>query len=335
MKRRTILLILVPVLVLVLVLVAYSGLAFRSAREQAVFSEINAGLDGELSVPMTPAAPAGDYAGEAEMALERQGATYATAASLANEPQAGQLGLDRLVIKNADLALEVENVRDAENAVRTRVNQLGGYVVGVETSGTDESMTSRVTFRVPAERFEEALAGVQGLAHKVLSRSVSGDDVTEEFVDLESRLTNLEATRDRLLTFLDKATKVEDALQVNQALSDVQGQIEQIRGRMQYLKQSAALSTVSVYLVPVPVTPIVQEGAWQPIAVARAALRDLIELGQGLVNVAIVLLVWTPVWLPLLLLGLWGWRKVRDQLGRPTGGATGGTAGGPAAPETV
>ena len=140
-------------------------------------------------------------------------------------------------------------------------------------------------------------------------------------------MRNLEATRDRLLTFLDKATKVEDALAVNNSLNDIQGQIEQAKGRMQYLKQSSALSTITVGLEPVPpVTPIVEEGGWQPVTVARSALRSLIELGQGLANVGIVVLVWTPVWLPLLLLGLWFRRRMLGRAGRASGPTASGTA---------
>src|SRR6185295_2041334 len=109
-------------------------------------------------------------------------------------------------------------VPNAEAAVRAKVQQLGGYVVKSENSGSDENMTVQITFRVPATRFDESLAGMQGLAKKVLSRTVSGDDVTEEFVDLQSRLRNLEATRDRLATFLDKSTTVDEALKVNASL---------------------------------------------------------------------------------------------------------------------
>ncbi len=259
-------------------------------------------------------------------ALEPQSAALEAEQSAANAPmsnQSGQPPVERLVIKNADLSMEVSSVRDAESSIRTRVGELGGYIVRVETSGTDsDQMTARITFRVPADRFEEALAGVQGLAQKVHSRSVSGDDVTEEFVDLDARLRNLEATRDRLITLLDQATRVEDALQVNSALSDVQGEIEQIRGRMQYLQRSAALSTVNVYLMPVPVIPIVSAGSWHPLAVARDALRSLIELGQGLINLAIVLLVWTPVWLPLLLVARWIWKRFRQRVRKTTSAST-------------
>lgn len=261
--------------------------------------------------PMATAAPAAQapMAGR-DAAIEAYDEAAAAEPSNPAQPQAQQPESNRLVIRNAYLSIEVEAVNAAETTIRNRAEQLGGYVVSVQTSGSEENLRSSIVFRVPAEQFENALSGVEGLASKVFSRNVSGDDVTEEFVDLESRLRNLEATRDRLLDLLTRATRVEDALQVNNALTDVQGQIEQIRGRMQYLTTSAAFSTISVDLTPIPPPPaIVQENSWQPMLVARRALADVVEFGQGLVELGIVFLVWAPVWLPLLLIGYWGYRK--------------------------
>ncbi len=304
------------IVALILVLVVGGGItlwlfASSSQRAASVFTSTNAARDGEAGMA-APAAPAQPAAGGAP-ALEQSGEQPP-----AGQAQAGQQALQRLVIKTADLSLQVESARDAEMSVRALAAKLGGYVVKVQTSGADESLSSTITFRVPAERFDEALAGVQGLAKKVISRTVGGEDVTEEFVDLEARLKNLEATRDRLQSFLDKSTTVEDALKVNQSLSDIQGQIEQLKGRQQYLKQSAALSTITVALSPVPpVAPIVDEGGWQPLAVARGALRGLVGFGQGLANIAIVALVWSPVWLPLVLAGLWLRRRYVRRPARP------------------
>ncbi|NTU82041.1 MAG: DUF4349 domain-containing protein [Chloroflexales bacterium] len=263
------------------------------------------------SVPVAPSAPAG--AAEAPLSDSNIGleAKPADGTTSSTAPEAQQPAGQRLVIKSATVSLQVESVSAAEAQVRARAEQLGGYIVSVQTSGSDEYMSSVVAFRVPADRFEDALSGVEGLARKVLSRSVDGADVTEEFVDLESRLRNLEATRARLLDLLAKATRVEDALQVNQALTDVQGQIEQIQGRMKYLSQSAAFSTITADLQPVPPPPtIYEEDGWQPLRVAGEALGGLVSFGQGLVSMLIVLLVWSPVWLPLLLLARWGWRRV-------------------------
>lgn len=315
---------------LAVVIVVVLGITFLTRlgqRTEMVFSEINQGLnpgEGRAMSPLPTAAPfaaAPQALEELEYAADSSGAV----GDVVQQNQPGD-GIERMIIKNADLSLQVANVREAEAAVRTQVAALGGYIVRVEMNGTDEQMTAYMTFRVPAERFDDALTGVQGLAEKVLSRTIGGDDVTEEFVDLDARLRNLEATRDRLRALLDRANRVEDALQVDEALSRVQGEIESIRGRMQYLQQSAALSTVNVYLSPVPVVPIVTAGAWQPVGVAREALRNLIELGQGLVNLAIVLLVWTPVWLSLLLLGRWGWRRLRRPQGPGAGPTTPTTA---------
>jgi hypothetical protein len=230
-------------------------------------------------------------------------------------PVAQQQHIERLIIKNANLSLEVESVPDAEAAINAQVSELQGYIVHAETRGTDERRSATLTMRVPADRFDSALERIEATAHKVLSRSVSGDDVTEEFVDLEARLRNLEATQTRLLALLDQATQVEDALRVSESLTQVQGQIEQVRGRMQYLEQSAALSTITVSLQEPYAPSVVRGNGWNPLAVAREAFGGLLWLAQSVVNLAIVLLVWTPIWLPLLLLARWGWRKRRS---RPT-----------------
>ncbi|MEO7912150.1 MAG: DUF4349 domain-containing protein, partial [Roseiflexaceae bacterium] len=288
-----------PILALTLTLVACGGSSsFTSAPPS----------DNRAAMEAAPAAPVQSASGGAT-ALD-QGKPPADA-----QVPGAQQEIQRLVIKTADLSLQVDSARDAEATLRTLVGQLGGYVVKVETSGTDENMSSHVIFRVPAERFDEALSGVQGLAKKVLARTVGGDDVTEEFVDLEARLGNLEATRDRLQSFLDKAETVDDALKVNQSLSDLQGQIEQLKGRKKFLQNSASLSTISVTLSPLPaIVPIVDEEGWQPLGVARGALRGLVGFGQGLATLVIVVLVWAPVWLPLLLIGLWISRRLRRRV---------------------
>ncbi|MDN5274020.1 DUF4349 domain-containing protein [Chloroflexus sp. MS-CIW-1] len=263
-------------------------------------------------LPTVPAAmPMASGGVSGAPAIEQRSAGYSTGGMPVEQATGDATAVDRLIIKTASLALEVPDVAAVERALRQRVEALGGFVVSVQTYGTGAEQRSTVVLRVPVERFEALLSDIEGLAHKVLKRSVSGDDVTEEYVDLESRLRNLEATNTRLLDLLARAQTVEEALKVNQALTDIQGQIEWTKGRMQYLEQSAAMSTITVELVPVPPpTPVIAEDGWQPLEVARIALRRLIELGQNLANVVIVLLVWTPVWLPVVLLGFWAWRRV-------------------------
>jgi Domain of unknown function (DUF4349) len=274
----------------------------------------------EPAPPATGGAPGLESAKDAPAPAEQQ---------VANTDQ---VGVARLVIKTASLTLEVEDVRAAEAAIRAKVGELQGYVVTAQSNGTEPNLYINITFRVPSDKFDSALSDVQGLANKVLSRTLGGEDVTEEFVDLESRLRNLEATRVRLLDLLQKANRVEDALSVNQALTDVQGQIEQITGRMKYLQQSAAMATITVALQPVPNTPIIEEDSWQPLRVARGALRELIEFGEGIANLAIVLLVWSPVWLVIFVVARWIWKKLARAMRRPITPAAPTTPVAPSAP---
>jgi hypothetical protein len=281
--------------ILALLLLA-SVLAACGGQVSEEFSEVNQGLDGgEPSGGMAPSAPEREAS---DMAME---AEEAAPASLQEQQQ----NIQRLIIKNANISLEVESVPAAERAITAQVEGLQGYVVNVETNTSGNRQYATIVFRVPAERFDEAITLTEEQAIRVLSRNVSGDDVTEEFVDLESRLRNLEATQTRLLELLDRAETVEEALQVSNSLTNVQGQIEQVRGRMQYLQQSAALSTITVSLQEKVTTPVVDEPGWQPLEVARGALRALLNLAQALANMAIVLLVWVPFWLPIVLFGWW------------------------------
>jgi hypothetical protein len=289
-----------PTIILVSLLAA---LALAACGAQPAGAPIPSQMEMPAATAAAPVAPGAPAAVE-EFAGEDDGGTAS------QNSAAGQVAAQRMVIKTATISVRVEKVPDAEASIRARAEQLGGYVVSVQTNGSGDYQNSTIIFRVPSDSFSAALADVEGLAREVLSRTVGGDDVTEEFVDLDSRLRNLEATRDRLLDLLTKATRVEDALQVNAALTDVQGQIEQIQGRMKYLKDSAAMATITVDLQPVPPPPaIVSNTGWEPMRVARQALGDLVEFGQGLIELGIVLLVWSPVWLPLLLLARWGWRR--------------------------
>ncbi|WP_322822369.1 DUF4349 domain-containing protein [Chloroflexus sp.] len=250
----------------------------------------------------------------APVLAQRGTAAFAGGVSSGEAATGSEAIAQRLIIKNASMALEVADVLAAEQALRQKAEALGGFVASVETYGSGKELRATVVLRVPAEHFEAVLRDAEGLASNVLRRSVSGSDVTEEYVDLEARLRNLEATNARLLNLLSRAQNVNEALMVNQSLTEIQEQIERIKGRMQYLEQSAAMSTITVELLPVPPpTPIIEEDAWQPLEVARIALRNLILLGQALANAVIVFLVWTPVWLPLVLIAAWARRQLSQR----------------------
>src|SRR5512140_3986603 len=156
---------------------------------------------------------------------------------------------------------------------------------------------------VPVDQFETAMRRLRGVALRVLDENASGEDVTSQYVDLQSQLGNLEATRDRIRGFLDQATTVDEALRINQQLSDVEVQIEKIKGQMNYLANRSAFSTVTVNLepelpkiemTPTPTAtpaPIASLGPWDPGETTQRASNTLVSAYRVIVD----MLIWVGV----------------------------------------
>ncbi|HYE59878.1 MAG TPA: DUF4349 domain-containing protein, partial [Candidatus Kapabacteria bacterium] len=166
--------------------------------------------------------------------------------------------------------------------------------------------TAYVTVRIPAKEFDAGVTATKQLG-EVKSEHVSGQDVTAEYVDLEAQIRNLRATEQQFLTIMQRATQIQDVLAVQRELSIVRGQIEQIQGRMKYLSESAEMSTLTINLsTDAASLPVIdQKEAWKPLAVAKDALRSLLNLGKAFVNFLIWFAIYFPLW-ALLGLVVWG-----------------------------
>lgn len=258
----------------------------------------------ELQQPVgAPATSSGAATG-----IEASGGSANAPANAPAETNQLQYGL-RMVILNASLVIEVDSVDRAEAQLRDAVDRVGGYILRVRTTGEGVQKTSYISFRVPFEHFERVLADVEGVAQRVISRTVDGEDVTEQYVDLESRLRNLEATYARLTALLERSGTLEETLRLNQEISSVQGQIEQVKGRMRYLEQNVNYSTITVELRPIlptptPEPPKEKEG-WNPSKVLNEQVALLMTFIQNIINILIVLGVWAPVWIIPVLLIIW------------------------------
>jgi len=171
------------------------------------------------------------------------------AVSVATEDEAGESwGTERMIVRTGNLALVVDDVADAINRITGIAEGFTGYVVSSNSWREGERLVGNISVRVPAERFGDAMSAFRGLAVDVMSESTSSRDVTEEYTDLESKLTNLEASEAQLLKLMDKAEKVEDILDIQKELARTRGEIEQTRGRMQYLERTAETSLIEVHL---------------------------------------------------------------------------------------
>ncbi|CAG0931415.1 hypothetical protein TFLX_02148 [Thermoflexales bacterium] len=231
-------------------------------------------------------------------------AVSAAGQTSANLPNAAPRSSIRMIIKNGEMALLVADTdRALEQATDIAVNS-GGYVVSSRTWNTGDYKSATLTMGVPSDQFEAVQRQLRALALKVQGDTSSGQDVSDEYVDLQSRLTNLEATAARIRELLKDAKDVDEALQVNLKLSEVESEIEQIKGRMQYLKDRSAFSTMVVNFEPQRPTPTPE--AWQPGKTVEEAANSAGGLLRNLVDAAIWLVVaYGPVLIPLaIVLGL-------------------------------
>lgn len=206
---------------------------------------------------------------------------------------------ERMVVRTASLDLVVPDTEKALDDVQAMARELGGYVVSVEAYQYQEGRQATVTLRIPAENLDTALDRLRAMATTVRRESVSGQDVTDQYVDLESRLRHLEAKEKQLLEFLDRAEDTEAVLAVYEHLSATQAEIEQVKGRMQYLENQAALATVTVSLTPDVMAQPLETGGWNLPATVRSAVETLLNVLEFFVKALIYIVI---VVLPALIL---------------------------------
>lgn len=233
----------------------------------------------------------------------------ATAPEADSYNQESQNIKERMIIKTGSLSMVVEDVREGVRQIIQYATDNAGFVVHSNIYKSGLSPVGEVSIRIPVALFDSGLGEIKKLG-EVKSESVNGQDVTEEYVDLDSQLKNLRAAENQFLQIMSRAVKIEDVLAVQRELTNVRGQIESIQGRMKYLTQSVEMSTLTVYLSTDPsVLPAVdQENKWKPWAEVKAAARSLLEVGKSLANFVIWLVIFIPVW---LVVGLVVWVVLR------------------------
>ncbi|MBI3943992.1 MAG: DUF4349 domain-containing protein [Chloroflexi bacterium] len=248
------------------------------------------------SVP--PAAPA---------PLPAQGSKPAAqpgAGTAAGQAEAGLPSMaDRKIISTVDLNLVVADTQATFDAVSKLTNEAGGFIANSQLRRDNEALYANMTIRIPADDLPRTLESLKKLAVRVDSEAMRSEEVTQEYVDLNARLTNMEATEVELRQLLtevrQRTQKAEDIMAVYRELTSVRGEIEQIKGRMQMLDQLTSLATINLQLTPdIAGKSLPQEG-WRPLVVARTALLDLAQTLQFLGSFAIRLLFF---YIPILII---------------------------------
>ena len=154
--------------------------------------------------------------------------------------------INRKLIYKAYVTIEVEDFGEARSKIRSLVQLAGGYQLNFNEINSEHDRSGHFTIKVPASGFMDLLNRLEELSPDHYESKVTGQDVTEEYVDLEARLKVLEVTEQRLLSFMEQAASTGDLVIFSQELNDVQQDIERIKGRMRYLEQNVAYSTIEL-----------------------------------------------------------------------------------------
>ncbi|MGB7200944.1 MAG: DUF4349 domain-containing protein [Pyrinomonadaceae bacterium] len=159
---------------------------------------------------------------------------------------------DRKIIRNADLSLESESPEETQRRITAIAESHGGFVVESQQTSSDVRATTRdivsMSVRVPSQKFADTLDQIRQTSERVVFETVKGDDVTEEFIDVEARLKAKKALEQQFVEIMKRASNVEDALNVQSQLGDVRSEIERIEGRKRFLENQSSLSTIKIKL---------------------------------------------------------------------------------------
>jgi hypothetical protein len=275
-----------------------------------------------LALGLVLAACSGGEAGDVTVAEEGAGleafdaATGATSEGAEEAPAGGgdgaiavdiELAQDRMVIHNAQLQLQADDTRAALDRIIALTEAAGGFVANAvvhPVQDPEDQPTADVTLRIPSAELTSVMDGIKGSVETVVSESQNADDVTEQFIDLEARLTNLEALEVELRALLTEVRQQPEAdpdklLRVYNEIAIVRGQIEQIQGQLKHLENVVDLATLTIGLTPTPAVVPIADDTWEPVEVARDALRSLVTGMQGVADWAIHFALYT---LPMLLI---------------------------------
>jgi len=263
---------------------------------------------------MQAASEAAVYSQDAERGAVTQLAARrpaATAGSLLALASLSAVQPDRHLIKNAVVTIETDDPETAAATITNTATDAGGYTGDLhESTDTLGRRTITMAIRIPSHRFDNVILDLTTLG-KILHKQITTQDVTEEFVDTEARSRNLKASEERIIEHLGRAGTLDDILSVERELTRVRQQIEQLDGRLRFLSDRVAYSTLDITLRETPaVEPLLPAQTYSPGQTFSEATRALAGLAQRCVVVLIWLGVWTPVWIAAALIAFTVRRRI-------------------------
>uniref|UniRef100_UPI0040482F1F DUF4349 domain-containing protein n=2 Tax=Roseivirga sp. TaxID=1964215 RepID=UPI0040482F1F len=154
--------------------------------------------------------------------------------------------IDTKIIASANLNIEVQNLEKFETEFKTLLSQFKASVSNQNRNDYDRRMESNFTIRVPSSNFDQLFEALKPLAKKIENQSINLQDVTEQFIDVESRIKNRKALEDRYRELLKQAKNINDILTIERQLNQIRSEIESQEGRLKYLNDQVDMSTIQL-----------------------------------------------------------------------------------------
>ena len=217
------------------------------------------------------------------------------AKSSVSEDYTTQENSDDRIMKTGNVSVEVKDIPESLKSVRTLVSQYGGKIVSETDSGDGRNRNVYMNIKVDEDKYAEVYNELKELDGKLISSSSNEEDVTQEYVDLQARLKNLQNTEKQLTEILNTAETVEDTLAVYTQLSNIRGQIESLQANIKYLDEKTDYSTISLTISQSLTGISVDEDKWEPVGILKEAVSALVSFVKGLGSVAIWVVVFSPV----------------------------------------
>jgi len=301
-------------LILTILMITLSA-CYSVRREQAALSS-----DKSAPAVSTAEKVAVDAASQAAAPAQGTRALKAATIPIAEERlQVQEVSLDsagaaqafmRKVIQNAEMTIETDNPSEGQQKIGIIAEKHGGFVVISESKHNEAasqnvaSTVVNVVVRVPAQKFQATLDEIRAVGGRILHEKSSGQDVTEEYIDLEARIRTKKALEAQFLEIMKQARKISDAMEVQTQLAEVRTEIERLEGRRRFLENQSALSTINVTLhTPTPVVAAATRGFFYDL---KAAFGDGVDMGAGIflgiiqfviVMIPVTLFILAPAWL--------------------------------------
>lgn len=203
--------------------------------------------------------------------------------------------VDRKVVLKSNFSLLVKNVTDSVENIKNKTQNMSGYLVNMKINRTEYSENATIQIRIPSEKVDEMSKFLRNLAVKVVSENVDGKDVTDQYIDVERRISDLEKQRVRVEVILDAAKTVDEMIRVQNQLFQIQDQIDSYKGKLLYMDGTTKTSLLSIYISTDELSlPYAPSKPWRPEAVFKQAVRSLLGDLQGVGSLLIWLVVYSP-----------------------------------------